>query len=41
MDTTPHTAKAGNFRKATVTKANDSDEGEAVSFSLDSVTIAE
>jgi hypothetical protein len=39
MDTTIHVVKAGDARTATVIKANDSEEGEGVAFTLESVTI--
>jgi AAA domain len=40
MDTTVHVEKlSDNIRTATVIKANDSEEGERVAFSLESVTI--
>jgi hypothetical protein len=41
MDTTVHVVKAGTARTATVIKANDSEEGEYVAFTLDSVLIGE
>jgi hypothetical protein len=40
MDTTVHVVKADSIRTATVVKANDSEEGERVAFTLDSVVIA-
>jgi hypothetical protein len=40
MDTTVHVVKADSIRTATVVKANDSEEGEGVAFTLDSVVIA-
>ena len=40
MDTTVHVVKADSVRTATVVKANDSEEGERVAFTLDSVVIA-
>jgi hypothetical protein len=40
MDTTLHVVKGGDgIRTATVIKANDSDEGEQVVFTLDSIVI--
>ena len=39
MDTTILVAKTGNLRTATVVKANDSEEGVQISFSLESVTV--
>jgi len=39
MDTTILVAKSGNLRTATVIKANDSEEGAQVAFTLDSVTV--
>ncbi len=39
MDTTISVAKADTVRTATVIKANDSEEGEQVAFTLESVTI--
>jgi hypothetical protein len=39
MDTTVHVEKLSDVRTATVIKANDSEEGERVAFSLESVTI--
>jgi AAA domain len=39
LDTTLHIARTGDIRSATVVKANDSDEGERVAFTLASVTI--
>jgi AAA domain len=39
MDTTLHVVKAASGRTATVVKANDSEEGECVSFDLESVVI--
>jgi len=41
MDTTVHVVKAAAVRTATVIKANDSEEGEAVAFTLESETIAD
>jgi RecA-family ATPase len=41
MDTTVQVVKAGTARTATVIKANDSEEGEYVAFTLDSVLIGE
>ena len=41
MDTTVHVVKADTVRTATVIKANDSEEGEHVAFTLDSVTIGQ
>jgi hypothetical protein len=41
MDTTVHVVKGANIRTATVMKANDSEEGESIAFTLDSVTIGE
>ena len=39
MDTTILVAKSGNLRTATVVKANDSEEGVQIAFSLESVTV--
>ena len=39
MDTTVHIAKAGSLRTATVVKANDSEEGTQIAFTLESVTV--
>jgi hypothetical protein len=39
MDTTIHVVKAGDVRTGTVVKANDSEEGERVTFALKSVVI--
>jgi hypothetical protein len=39
LDTTVHVTKAGTVRTATVAKANDSEEGERIAFTLDSVVI--
>jgi hypothetical protein len=39
LDTTIHVAKSGGHRTATVTKANDSEEGQAIAFDLMSVEI--
>jgi hypothetical protein len=39
LDTTIHVVKAGPVRTATVVKANDSEEGEHVAFTLESVTV--
>jgi hypothetical protein len=39
LDTTIHVEKAGSTRTATVTKANDSEEGDALAFTLESVEI--
>ena len=39
MDTTIHVEKLSDVRTATVLKANDSEEGERVVFTLESVTI--
>ena len=39
MDTTILVAKTGNLRTATVVKANDSEEGVQIAFSLESVTV--
>jgi RecA-family ATPase len=39
MDTTVHVVKADRIRTATVVKANDSEEGASVAFTLESVTI--
>jgi hypothetical protein len=39
MDTTVLVAKTGNVRTATVVKANDSEEGAQVAFTLDSVVV--
>src|SRR6476620_2673452 len=41
LDTTIHVLKADTTRTATVMKANDSEEGEAIAFTLESVTIGE
>jgi hypothetical protein len=42
MDTTLHVEKSsGDTRMASVVKANDSDEGERVAFTLESITICE
>lgn len=42
MDTTIHVEKlASGLRRATVAKANDSEEGESAAFNLETVTIAE
>jgi hypothetical protein len=42
MDTTVHVEKlSDDVRRASVVKANDSEEGESVSFSLESVTIGQ
>jgi len=41
MDTTLHVTKSGTGRTATVAKANDSEEGECISFDLESVQIGE
>jgi hypothetical protein len=41
MDTTLHVCKAGTGRTATVVKANDSEEGECITFDLESVQIGE
>jgi hypothetical protein len=42
MDTTLHVEKfSGDTRTASVVKANDSDEGERVAFTLESITICE
>ena len=41
VDTAIHVTKLESCRKATVTKANDSEEGEAVTFDLESVTIGD
>ncbi len=41
MDTTLHVCKSGTARTATVVKANDSEEGESISFELESVEISE
>lgn len=41
MDTTIFVEKLGELRTATVAKANDSEEGASVAFTLDSVTIGE
>jgi RecA-family ATPase len=41
VDTAIHVTKLESCRKATVTKANDSEEGEAVIFDLESVTIGD
>lgn len=39
MDTTVHVAKTGSLRTATVVKANDSEEGAQIAFTLESVTV--
>ena len=39
MDTTVHVAKNGSVRTATVVKANDSEEGAQITFTLESVTV--
>jgi hypothetical protein len=39
MDTTILVAKTSNLRTATVIKANDSEEGAQIAFTLDSVTV--
>ena len=39
MDTTVHIVKADRIRTATVVKANDSEEGASIAFTLESVTI--
>jgi RecA-family ATPase len=41
LDTTIHVVKAGSVRTATVIKANDSEEGERITFALESVVIGE
>jgi hypothetical protein len=41
MDTTLHVCKSGTGRTATVVKANDSEEGECITFDLESVQIGE
>ena len=41
MDTTLHVVKSASGRTATVVKANDSEEGECVSFDLESIVIGE
>jgi AAA domain len=41
MDTTIHVVKTDTIRTATVIKANDSEEGERIAFTLESVTIGE
>jgi hypothetical protein len=41
MDTTLHVVKSASERTATVVKANDSEEGERVSFQLESVVVGE
>jgi hypothetical protein len=41
MDTTIHVVKADSVRTATVIKANDSEEGERVAFTLESVVIGQ
>jgi hypothetical protein len=41
MDTTVHVVKTDIVRTASVVKANDSEEGEAIAFTLESVTIGE
>jgi AAA domain-containing protein len=41
MDTTLHVVKTAGERTATVVKANDSEEGERVSFQLESVVVGE
>jgi hypothetical protein len=41
MDTTISVAKTGTVRTATVVKANDSEEGEQVAFTLESVVIGQ
>jgi hypothetical protein len=41
MDTTLHVVKSAGERTATVVKANDSEEGERVSFQLESLVIGE
>jgi hypothetical protein len=40
LDTALHVAKGPSVRTATVTKANDSEEGEKVTFSLESVELS-
>ncbi|MGA8969473.1 MAG: hypothetical protein WB499_09640 [Pseudolabrys sp.] len=39
MDTTVHVAKTGTLRTATVVKANDSEDGAQVAFTLESVVV--
>ena len=39
MDTTIHVAKTGSIRTATVVKANDSEEGTQITFTLESVVV--
>ena len=39
MDTTVHVAKAGSIRTATVVKADDSEEGAQIAFTLESVVV--
>jgi hypothetical protein len=41
LDTTIHVTRAGTARTATVVKANDSEEGEQVAFTLESVIIGQ
>jgi AAA domain len=39
LDTTLHVVKADTIRTATVVKANDSEEGEAIAFALESIVL--
>jgi len=41
LDTTIHVTKGAGSRVATVIKANDAEEGEAINFTLDGVTIGQ
>jgi hypothetical protein len=41
LDTTLHVSKSGTVRSATVVKANDSEEGQRITFTLGSVVIGE
>jgi hypothetical protein len=41
VDTTVHVARSGDLRTATIVKANDSEEGQSVAFTLESVVIGD